>query len=232
MGLAYLLDVQLSDTDLQDYITRLGTDAEVVSYYPRKRSGPEMARYALAVRHARREEYEQAATIYEELGAWPRAQRMRAAAKAFRETRNPAISEQRRLEALYHYGYFLSENSIGIFFNDAVWDRIQNWVFLSPESPVAPGMTPEDYRETLARERKVQDEQEEYWRACQVLNQVVEKAGPTPLGFRAATRAIVSLRRISGRFGRHDEIQRSDTRLTNWLTKYGKYPAHWNEAPF
>jgi hypothetical protein len=69
-------------------------------------------------------------------------------------------------------------------------------------------------------ERRLRDDQEEYWRAYKILNGVVEKAGPTPLGKRAAARAITCLRRINtDRFGRAREIHDADIRLSSWLVR-------------
>jgi hypothetical protein len=50
----------------------------------------------------------------------------------------------------------------------------------------------------------------------------VRQAGPTPIGKRAAARAITCLRRINTRrFGREREIRAADLRLSGWLQRHG-----------
>jgi hypothetical protein len=64
-------------------------------------------------------------------------------------------------------------------------------------------------------------ETQEYWRAYKILTVVLEMAGPTPLGKRAAARAIACLRRFnSDRFGRVKEIHDADIRLSSWLVRH------------
>jgi hypothetical protein len=69
-------------------------------------------------------------------------------------------------------------------------------------------------------ERRLRDDQEEYWRAYKILNEVEKKAGPTPPGKRAAEHAITCLRRMNtDRFGHVKEIHDADTRLSGWLIR-------------
>jgi len=78
--------------------------------------------------------------------------------------------------------------------------------------------SPYDAERSAQLERRLRDDQEEYWRAYQILNHIVEQAGPTPLGKKAAERAVFCLRKIhTERFGRSEEIRRADLRLSNWL---------------
>jgi hypothetical protein len=51
-----------------------------------------------------------------------------------------------------------------------------------------------------------------------IFNRIVEQAGHTELGRKAANRALYCLRRISAeRFDRREEIRSADIRLSNWL---------------
>jgi hypothetical protein len=217
LDVAYLLDAQLSEQELQDYLDQYGDMNDVLTDYPHIRTAPQLVRYALAVRHARHEEYEEAAELYSELGVKNRATRMKEAARRFAEAHNPDLAAAQHLQALYDYADFLGRNSNGIFFNDSLWQGWQTSVFVSNElEDRFPKPPPEQRAHFRELDRKLQDEQEEYWRAYQILNGIVEEAGPTPLGRRAANRAIVYLRRISGRFGR-PEVFAADRRLTTWL---------------
>jgi hypothetical protein len=215
---AYLLDVQLTLPQLQTYLKTYANDPG---------SSLDAVRYALAVRHARREEYGEAARIYEQLKS-PRASRMRQAEKLLAATRIPGDAPERQLEARYAYAEFLSDNEDGIFFNDTLWHRLQTWVFMyrNPDEGQlnfagnTSALTPAEVARFAQLERRVRDEQEEYWRAYQILNQIVQKAGPTPLGKKAAAKAIQSLRKIrTDRFGRSKEIAAADIRLTRWLQR-------------
>jgi hypothetical protein len=109
---------------------------------------------------------------------------------------------------------FLSDNENEIFFNDTLWERFQSAGFA-----LARGAS-DDVARSEELERRLRDDQEEYWRAYQILNRVVEEAGATPLGKKAAAKAIECLRRIhTGRFRREDEIRDSDLRLSAWLER-------------
>src|SRR5262249_41468700 len=131
LDVAYLVDLQLSDEELQDYLAAypdsqfgiLGTP------YSGPRPAVDFVRYALAVRHARREEFSQAAELYSELNVKYRAVRMADAAKLFAPTEDPAATPAKRLQALYDYADFLSKNPERVFFNDWVWHHVQTWTF-------------------------------------------------------------------------------------------------------
>ena len=86
---SYLLDVQLSDSQLEEYLERYANapavrlqevsgKAAARGLVTFTRSSLEAVRYELAVRHARREEYADAATLLDRLQS-PRASRMRRA---------------------------------------------------------------------------------------------------------------------------------------------------------
>jgi len=64
LDIAHLLDVQLTDPELRQYLDRFpDAGKRLPTIYPRERTPAELVRYALAVRHARREEYSEAASI-------------------------------------------------------------------------------------------------------------------------------------------------------------------------
>jgi len=112
------------------------------------------------------------------------------------------------LEAKFAFAQFLSDNSERVFFNDRRWDQLQSYFFYGAK----------DTRFT-ALERKLKDDQEERWRAYLILREVVTKAGPTPLGRRAAELAIRCVRRINERFDRPQEIRDADVELSRWLRR-------------
>jgi hypothetical protein len=81
-------------------------------------------------------------------------------------------------------------------------------------------MSAEEANRFKQLERDVRDQQEEYWRAYLILNNIVERVGHTALGRKSAREAIVCLRKIAvHRFGRVQEIREADTRLSNWFQK-------------
>jgi len=210
IDISYLLDVQLTDAQLDEYLQR----------YP---DAPGSVRYARAVHHARREQYDEAARIFDGLAA-SRAGIMRQAERMLAQTKSADRSPQQKLETLYDYGYFLASNQDGIFFNDTLWHGFQTSGFLSrnPDEKYETGgaapFTAEEAKHLQELERTLRDDQEEYWRAYKIFDQVVQQAGRSELGRRAATQAITCLRKIrTDRFGRAQEIRAADVRLTNWL---------------
>jgi hypothetical protein len=240
---AYLLDVQLTDAQLEQYLTRHASESPVVidrrlaatfekrpTAEPDARTSLDAVRYALAVRHARREEYDAAARLYDGLHS-PRAATMRQAASLFAASRAANASSDAHLNALYDYASFLADHENGIFFNDTLWGGFQTsaFVHMSPDASRpefgfsaanAAALTDDERARFERAERQLRDVQEEYWRAYGILNGIVQKAGPTPIGKKAAARAIVCLRRISReRFGRSNEIRAADIRLSGWLAR-------------
>ena len=140
---------------------------------------------------------------------------MRDAAKLYEETKTPGIAADRRLKAMFDYADFLSNNENGILFNDTLWHGFQNGVLSGAASQS------DDPDRDAQLVRRLRDDQEEYWRAYQILNRVVAQAGPTPLGKQAAARAIYCLRKIrEDRFGRVQDISRADLRLSSWLERH------------
>ena len=201
----------MTDAELEEAVKRF---VSPIGATPRLApASQDIIRYASGVRYARREKYEEAAQIFDQLRS-PRASKMKQAARLFADTKSPGVSPERQLEALYDYAEFLSDNEDEIFFNDTLWHRFQTAGFYMSANAT-------DDSDLSARlERRLRDDQEEYWKAYQILNQVVEQAGATPLGRKAAERAILCLRRIqTARFGRSEEIKDADLRLSAWLEK-------------
>jgi hypothetical protein len=213
LDVGFLLDAQLTDTQLQQYLDRYGRAPIIQGSSP-----ADQVKYAQAIRHARKEQFEEAALIYSVLGALVRADKAKEAARLFAATRRPA-TEEARLQALYDYADFLVSNPNEVFFNDRLWSGYQRSAFTSRDDYPFPKPPAGQLTRVRQLERKLQDEQEEYWRAYQILNGIVLKAGPTPLGKQAARRAVVALRRINARFGRIQEIQAADRRLSSWLLR-------------
>jgi hypothetical protein len=238
LDLPYLLDIQLTDKELRAYLRRYGrtngprfrTWTSPTTGQPRYRSAAEMVEYVLTVRHARREEYDQAAALYRKLGSWPRAARMWKLAQLYADANDPTRTAARHLEAQYTYAAFLADHPNQIFFNDSLWSGSQTEVFIEQyrdhrwgmhTPPAQQGLTREEREFFLQRERQVRDEQEERWRAYQLLHAVVEKAGDSELGRRAARKALGCLVRINTeRFGRKEEIAAATRRLANWLRQH------------
>jgi len=201
----YLLDIQLSDDELREYLARYEKESKntVVNSYPRKRTACEAVKYALAVRYARQERYREAAEIYAEINARPRAARMKELAGIYDDMTSKKAGSPEQWGAQYKYAAFLEEHSTQVFFNDMFWNGFQTWVFLNDEqSPYMPetsfrGLTKKERDYFLKEERRIRDEQEERWRAYHILNNIVEQAGYSKIGEKAAMKALKCLAFIS-----------------------------------
>jgi hypothetical protein len=103
---------------------------------------------------------------------------------------------------------------------DAPWGGVQNYaLFASEDSRLM-----HEEREKLSNlERKLKDDQEEYWRAYLILHDVAAEEGKTELGRRAARLGMQCVRSISVRFGRSDDLLRADRELYLML--------HWRSRP-
>ncbi len=178
---------------------------EFLSAYPRA-PRHEQVRYALAVRLARLHQYEESAGIYDELKVGCRARRMRQLAGLHAAAVTP--------QAKFELAQFLDQNQERIYFNDRLWNYVQSYVF---KAATDSRLTAEERTRQIALERQLKDEQEERWRAYQLLREVITEEGKSPLGRQAARRAISCLRRINPRFGREDEIRQGDIELSRWL---------------
>jgi len=112
---------------------------------------------------------------------------------------------------------FLSNNSERVYFNDTLWDGFQNHA-LTVNSDAR--LTRDERERFVSGERDLRDVQEERWRAFLMLNEIVDRAGKTPLGRKSARLALRCLRGIAAqRFGREEAIQQADVRLSNWLRR-------------
>jgi hypothetical protein len=224
--LPYLLDIQLTDDELREYLVRYEKESKniVIWSYRRNRTAYESVKYALAVRCARHEKYREAAEIYAEINARPRALRMRELAGIYEYMESKKTGSPERWVAEYKYASFLEEHSTQILFNDMFWDGLQTWVFLDDkdssnrEESKFTGLTKKERDYYLKEERRIRDEQEERWRAYHILNNIVNQAGYSEIGKKAAVKAIRCLDMIcTERFGREKEIASEKKRLVKWL---------------
>jgi tetratricopeptide (TPR) repeat protein len=197
--LSMLLDAEASIDTLRRFVETYPNVPEV-----------EIVRYSLAVRLARENRYEEAAEIYESLNASKRAQRMRRLAVLW----NEAATGADRLTAKYTMAQFLAANASRVYFNDRLWYGMQRYAFFASRDS---RLTRSERETLIIAERKLKDDQEERWRAYQMLREVIRDAGRTDLGMRSAALAINCLRRISDRFEREDERRNADIELSGWL---------------
>jgi len=198
-----LLDAEASIDELRSFLKE----------YPNVRD-VRIVKYSLAVRLARENLYEEAAQIYESINVNRRALRMRKLAALYLETNRTGLSAEQVQEAKYRMAEYISANPDRIYFNDAIWNGFQRYA-LSGSSDVR--LTRVERQTLMESERKLKDDQEERWRAYLILREVVQEAGKTDLGRRAALLAVECLRGINDRFERQDEIHKADTELSNWL---------------
>ncbi len=224
----YFLDIQLTDDELREYLARYGEEAKRIKYptlQGHERTAYEAVKYALAVRLARHEKYDQSARIYGEINAKPRAARMRSLLELYRKATDRSLPGPNHMEAMYQYASFLESHSTQVFFNDMVWFRCQNWTFVEGGIVAmarAQDLGPLEVEQFRRLERRVKDEQEERWRAYLILVPIVENGRPKDLRWRAAVKAIRCLDMIAvERFGRSDEINRARDRLLQWLRDRG-----------
>jgi hypothetical protein len=196
--LGLLLDEQASDDDIRSFLAK----------YP-DATNVRLAKYALAVRLARENRYTESAELYESINQTRRGPRMRQLAKLYEAANLPNANE-----AKYELADFIADHSNGIYFNDALWHGFQREALIAESDGRLTSKERESY---ITKERHLQDEQEELWRAWHILQDVVDSEGHTDLGRKSAELAIRCLRRINGRFGREKEIRTADLQLTAWL---------------
>ncbi len=249
LDLPYLLDIQLTDEELRIYLRRyrqadgstFTTRISSTTGQPRVRSARELVEYALAVRYARQEQYQEAAALYQKLGSWPRARRMRKLAQLFAEANDPTRTGPQRLAARYAYAAFLADHPNQIFFNDTLWSGSQTEIFIEQyrdhqwgmhTPPASQGLTREEREFFLQQERRLRDEQEERWRAYKILTAVVDEAGDSELGRQAARKALDCLVRINTeRFGRKEEIGTALQNLAQRLRQHSVQPVQVQGSP-
>jgi hypothetical protein len=170
--------------------------------------------YALAVRRSRENQYDQAADLYQSIQATERAARVRRLAELYSDATRTGLAPEATLEARFRLAEFIGNNEDKIYFNDRLWSGFQAYALTGSDDS---RLTGDEHQRITTGERKLRDDQEEYWRAYLILRDVVRDAGHTDLGRKAAQLAIRCLRRISERFGRDTEIRTADMELSNWL---------------
>jgi hypothetical protein len=216
--IATLLDSELTVEQLQHYCDA-HPDADP------------LVPYSLAVRYARQEKYDSAARFYAQAGAKGRHQRMLELQALYAATQPPSRMPEEVQQARLAYARFLSGHSCGVFFNDRLWHWFQTSSFLSDkaiteedadfsEDLKTSGLPGPERDRIIRQQRRLQDEQEEYWQAYKIFNGIVKSVGPTSLGRQAAIEAIRCLDRISPRFGREEEIKAETSRLVKWLKSH------------
>jgi hypothetical protein len=217
--LSILLESELTIEQLQQY------------YDAHPKSDP-IVPYSLAVRYARREKYDQAARLYERAGDKARPQRMMKLQALYDATQARSRTPEEIQQGRFDYALFLSRNTCRVFFNDRLWPMIQGFYLRDTKSLIADEASEyeknwfdwpqfslsREERDRVARQLRIlQDEQEEYWRAYHIFNEIVNSAGATSLGRQAAREAIRCLDHINPRFGRKEEIEAEINRLIKWL---------------
>ena len=237
LDLPYLLDALLTEGDLRSYLKKYPKaedSASPLSIYTRHGhlSDSAIVQYSIAVRLARREQFEEAGAIFRELGFDKRAGLMEGAAGYLARTKNANLTPAERLAAQFDYGEYIAWHPNELFFNDLLWKGFQRHVFLQryddPEwtqNPrLQPGLTRRERTEILASDRKLRDEQEERWKAFKVFEPIPDGADPE-LGRKAALKIIDCLRIInSDRFGRGREIKQALSKWRSWLRTHPAQP--------
>ncbi len=196
MDLPYLLDVQLTEDELRAAKVAMEVEPPPTLKLETARgqrtvTAVYLLEYELAVRAARREAYVEAESLYARLGAGLRAERMShlATLATRRADAQSAAQSDEYLGRRYEYGAFLADHSERVFFNDLLWEGLQRYAFLQLKSdrdrPPAL-LSEEEMRSLLTNERRFKDAQEERWQAYRVLDEVVQGAGHSRLGERAA----------------------------------------------
>src|SRR4051812_23107855 len=108
---------------------------------------------------------------------------MRRMAALYNETNRNDLPDGQLMQAKYNLAEFIAANQERIYFNDQFWSGFQVRA-LSVETG---GRLARGERDTLiAGQRRLQDEQEERWRAYLILQEVIRDSGKTELGRKAA----------------------------------------------
>jgi hypothetical protein len=199
---ALLLDAEAPFSALEGFLSK----------YPD--TPDKVVEYALAVRLARLNRYDEAAQIYGSIKVPAREHRMRQLAGLYREANRSDLSAEQSQAARYALAEFIGSHEVRLYFNDTLWGGWQGRS-LSGESEV--GFTRAERQAQIALERKLRDDQEEYWQAYLILRGIVQDAGKSELGRKAAKLAIRCVRKINPRFGRHNDLIKADLELSRWL---------------
>jgi len=225
LDLPYLLDIQLDDAALEATKQALARRPPIVlnDWDLGKTTAAYLVDYALAVRASRRGEYAQAAAIYEAIGVPARAARSKTLVRLAAAVES--APRQERLHRRFELASYLADNTERILFNDILWHRMQTLSFLrgGPRSYRPAVLSETEMSGLVENERKTRDAQEERWQAFLMLDGIVQEAGGTPFGRRAALKAIECLDRINtDRFEREKEIKEASARLVAWLAMPAK----------
>jgi hypothetical protein len=204
-----VLDVEASIEDLRSFLAKYRGAPDV-----------RLVRYSLAVRLTRENQYEEAAGIYQEIRALPRARRMRQLAELYTGSTRIDATDEQRFEARYKLAEFIAAHPDGIYFNDALWHGIQRYaLFASRDSR----LTRAERHQLIVWERSLKDDQEERWRAYLMLRSIVHESNDAELRRKAAKLAVRCVRGISTeRFGRADEVKSADMEPSSWLRRGGR----------
>ncbi len=170
--------------------------------------------YALAVRLARENRYDESAQVYQSIHAIVRAPRMGQLASLYKEANRGDLADPPRQQAKYKLAEFLASNPNRIYFNDVLWGGYQRYALIASTDS---RLTGEERRVMMDGERKLKDDQEERWRAYLILRELVQQQGKTELGRKSAALALQCLSRINDRFGRLDEIRSGYAELSRLL---------------
>jgi hypothetical protein len=177
----------------------------------------DLVQYSLAVRQARENRYEEAAQIYQSIKVPKRAQRMLQLAALYQEANRADLPAPQAQEARYKLAEYMAAHPEGIYFNDRLWYGLQRYALYAD---LDSRFTRSERQAVVDGERKLKDDQEERWRAYLILRDVVQDAGKSELGRKAAELAVRCVRKINqDRFGRQDELARADIDLSKWLAQ-------------
>lgn len=193
LDLSLLLDSEAPDEAIAEFISKYPDTPHV-----------RLVKYALAVRLARENRYEESAAIYESIGQKRRGPRMRQLAKLYADSKQSHEDQYRLAE-------FLIEHENGIYYNDAVWGGLQRYALIAGEDS---RLTREERDRMVPGERKLKDDQDERWRAYLIAREVAEAEAGTELGRKAAKLAVRCVRGFSDRFGREGELRAADIAMS------------------
>ncbi len=189
---------------LLDWEAPMGSLQAFIQEYPAV-ANVRLVKYALAVRLARENRYEESAAMYESIHAVRRAPRMRELAKLYADA-----SHQGRLKL----AEFLLAHDVGIYFNDTLWGRVQRYAMFAEDDY---RFTREERDRETVGERKLKDDQDERWRAYLIARDVATAEGKTELGRKAARFAIKCVRGFGDRFGREEDRREGELELSKLL---------------
>ena len=182
--------------------------------YPNVRN-VRIVKYSLAVRLTRADRYEEAAKIYQSVNALRRSARVEQVGTLYKDAVRIDLPPQQLQESKYKLAAFIRAHPDGVYFNDALWNRLQRDALYGDTDS---RFTREEHQAQTEAERKLRDDQEERWRAYLILRGVMQEAGKSELGREAARLAVQCLRGINvERFGRQSDIRGADIELSRWL---------------